>query len=342
MMKVEFKNFQLGLLLMAFIAVVSCDNNDEIKVDPTKEYDVELTVAQGGQANPDAPVTVDVTKQSTINAKVTFTSTDKNMKRLYITQNIAGQGETVYEPSENIDLKADGAVDLTGKNDKNFEYAFKLPVPAGVSTGTVVYKFWTTTGNGDPRDLTQRLAVGPGTITLKYGGGNNPAPGTAKVKSFTNQKLAAPLADGTSLTFFSLLDGKTYKIKEGVEYVNYWDFGYLYLQATHASLSSPARYNTAVVNIKVTAQTGDEPLNQIYFKKSTKTVAEFGAVTTSADLDFVTVTKTDDAQTVGDLVEGTVVEFLDQYGKKGLIKVIEVSGTINQGDYITIDVKVQP
>ena len=338
MMKFDFRNFQLGLLMMAFFLVVGCDDNDEIAVDPTKEYDVELAVAQGGAANPNAPVTVNASQQSTVNAKVSFTSTDKSMKRLYITQNINGLGETTYEPTESVDLKADGAVDLTGKNDKNFEYAFKLPVPAGISTGTVVYKFWTTTGNGDPRDLTQRLAVGPGTITLNYGG-NNPAAGTASVKSFSDVKLDAPLGDGSSSTFFSLLDGKKYKINQGIEYVTYWDFGYLYLQATKASLSSPASYNTAVVDIKDKAKTGDEPLNQIFFKLSAKTTAEFDAVKTAADLNFVTKS---DAQTIGNLVAGSVVEFVDQYGKKGLIKVVEVKGTIGQGDFLSIAVKVQP
>lgn len=339
MMKFSFKNFQLGLLFMAVLLIAGCDNNDEIAVDPTKEYDVELTVAQAGPANPDAPVTVDVTKQSTINAKVTFTSTDKSMKRLYITQNIAGQGETVYEPTENIDLKADGSVDLTGKNGSTFDYAFELPVPAGISTGTVVYKFWTTTGNGDPRDLTQRLAVGPGTITLKYGG-SNPAAGTAKVKSFADVKLAAPLADGTSSTFFSLLDGKVYKISQGEEYVTYWDFGYYYRTSTGdlATLSSTSAYVKGIVDIPTKANT-QEPLNNAYFKLSTKTTAEFDAVTTSANLDFVTKS---DTQFVGHLTKDAVIEFVDQYGKKGLIKVLEVSGTDGSTGFMRIAVKVQP
>jgi hypothetical protein len=337
-MKFAFKNFQLGLLFIAFLLVVGCDNNDEIKVDPTKDYDVELTVAQGGATTPDAPVTVNASTQSTVSAKVTFTSTDKSMKRLYITQNINGQGETIYKPTESVDLKADGAVDLTGKNANNFDYAFELPVPSGISTGTVVYKFWTTTGNGDPRDLTQRLAVGPGTITLNYGG-NNPAAGTAKVKSFTDVKLAAPLADGSSSTFLSLLDGKVYKINQGEEYVTYWDFGYYYLTSgAKASLASTAGYNPLVVNIPDKAKTTEE-LNKVYFASSAKTTAQFDAITTSADLDFIVAGAN---QSITDLTAGEVVEFVNQYGKKGLIKVLEVSGTDGSNGYIRIAVKVQP
>jgi hypothetical protein len=335
MMKVSLKNFQLGLLFMAFFAVVSCDDNDEIQIDPDKDYDVELTVAQGGAANPNAPVTVNASTQSTVSAKVTFTSTDKSMKRLYITQNVGGQGETIYKPTESVDLKADGAVDLTGKNANNFDYAFELPVPSGISTGTVVYKFWTTTGNGDPRDLTQRLAVGPGTITLNYGG-TNPS---VKVKSYADVKLAAPLADGSSSTFLSLLDGKVYKINQGEEYVTYWDFGYYYLTSgANASLASTAGYNPLVVNIPQKANTSED-LNKVFFNTSSKTTAEFDAIAISADLDYIQASAN---QTITGLTANSVVEFVNQYGKKGLIKVLEVSGTDGSTSFIRIAVKVQP
>jgi hypothetical protein len=335
MMKFNLKNFQLGLLFMAAVVVVSCDDNDEIAVDPAKDYDVELTVAQSGAANPNAPISVNANTQSTVSAKVTFTSTDKSMKRLYITQNINGQGETIFKPTEDVDLKADGAVDLTGKNANNFDYAFELPVPSGVNAGTVVYKFWTTTGNGDPRDVNQRLAVGPGTITLNYGGSNP----TVKVKSYTDVKLAAPLADGSSSTFISLLDGKVYKINQGEEYVTYWDFGYYYLvSGAKASLSSTASYNPLVVNIPEKANTSEE-LNKTYFAVSSKTTAEFDAITNASELDYISASSN---QTITDLSVGDVVEFVNQYGKKGLIKVLEVSGTDGSTSFIRIAVKVQP
>ncbi len=140
---------------------VSCSDNDEIAVDPNATYDADLEVNESGPANPNKDVTVDANTASTIKARIAFTSTTKDMKRLYITQNISGQGETVYKPTEGVDSKGDGSIDLTNKNSKDFEFQFNLPVPAGVGTGTVVYKFWTTTGNGDFRDISQRLAVGP-------------------------------------------------------------------------------------------------------------------------------------------------------------------------------------
>src|SRR6478736_948661 len=194
--------YGIGLFLAAATLIgISCDNNDEIAVvDPNKNFDAVLAVSEDGTA-PNTDVTVDANTESTIDAKVSFTSTSKDMARLYITQNVKGAGEKQFKPVESIDLKGDGSVDLSKKNSKNFDFQFALPVPAGIGTGTVVYKFWTTTGNGDFRDPMQRLAVGPGTITLKYGSATNPDAGTADVKSYTDMKLSAPTADGNSKTF---------------------------------------------------------------------------------------------------------------------------------------------
>src|SRR5687767_13531097 len=97
----------LFLAAAAFLAF-SCDDNDEIKVDPNAEFDAVLEVKEAGPANPNKDVVVDANAASTIKAKVAFTSTTKSMTRLYITQNIKGAGEVIYKPSENIDLKGDG------------------------------------------------------------------------------------------------------------------------------------------------------------------------------------------------------------------------------------------
>jgi hypothetical protein len=334
----------LGTLLAFTLWFTSCDNNDEILVDPNADFDAVLDVKEAGPANPNVDVVVDANTASTIKAKVTFTTTTKDMARLYITQNIKAQGETIYEPTENIDLKGDGAVDLTGKNSKNFEFQFTLPVPAGVgAAGTVVYSFWTTTGNGDFRDKAQRLALGTGTITLKFGTGTNPNTGTAVVKSFTDIKLIPPLADGTSNTFISLLDGKVYNVKQGVEYVSLWDFGYLFsVSADAATLRAPFNYPTIAINIPSVAGTTNDELNKTYFKKSTKTTTEFDAITTSANLDFVAVDKVDANIIVKQLAANDVVEFIDQYGKKGLIKVLEVKPGNGSDGFIRFSVRVQP
>jgi hypothetical protein len=332
------KNLMTMVLATATIFAVSCDNNDEIKVDPNAGYDAILDVKESGTANPNTDVSVNASTSSTIKAKVTFASTTKSMTRLYITQNIKGAGETIYKPSENIDLKGDGAVDIEAAKKNGFEYAFALPVPSGVGVGTVVYKFWTTDGNGDPRDQSKRLAVGPGTITMKFGAATNPAATAALLKSFSAKILAAPLSDGTSSTFISLVNGTLYKIKDGAEYAAFWDFGYYYTNAENASLSSTFNYETAFPFVNVDGIAGTTDLNKAYFALSAKTSAEFEAATISGDLTFTTPT----AQKITGLVAGNIVQFVDNYGKKGLIRVVEVKGTTGSTDYIKIDIKVQP
>lgn len=54
------------------------------------------------------------------------------------------------------------------------------------------------TGKGDFGDTTKRAALGVGTITVKVSNGTNPA---ANVRSFTDIKLFAPAADGTTKSF---------------------------------------------------------------------------------------------------------------------------------------------
>jgi hypothetical protein len=342
MMKLFRHNVAILMLTATAFFAVSCDDNDEVEVtDPNAEFDAVLEVP--GASNVD--VVVDANTSSTIKAKVSFTSPTKGMTRLYITQNVKDAGETVYEPTENIDLKADGAIDIPAAEKNAFSYQFVLPVPSGVGTGTVVYKFWTTDGNGDPRDESKRLAVGPGTITLKYGAGTNPAESAALLKEFSAKILAAPLTDGTSNTFISLVDGQLYKIKDGAEYATFWDFGYYYTGQQGASLASTSAYEDSFINtatgvkfIDVDGIAGTTDLNDAYFALSTKTSADFTAATKAGDFTFSAPT----SQKISGLVAGNIVEFVDNYGKKGLIRVVEVKGTTGSTDYIKIDIKVQP
>ena len=327
----HFRNYVSPFLFaMGSLFIYSCDNNDEIMVDPNTQYDAVLEVNEAGSANPNVTLTLNAT-ETEIDAKVSFKATT-SMKRLYITRNINGQGEEKYEPQENIDLKGDGSVDLTGKNDKDFEFQFTLPTQA-VTNGTVVYKFWVTSGNGDFRDVNQRLIGTPGTITLKFGSATNPA---ASVNKYENVKLFTPTADAKSMTFVSLLDGTVYKIEQGEEYITFWDFGYINLAdggpALHATSSYPEIAIPSLANLI-------ETKNIVYFKNSTKTAAEFDAITISSQLDFIT---TSTETFVKNLITGDVVEFVDQYGKKGMIKVLEAMEGNESNKFIRLAIKVQP
>lgn len=330
----HFRNYASPFLFaMGSLFIFSCDNNDEIMVDPNAQFDAILEVNEAGPANPDVTVNVNAITDSEIEAKVSFKSTT-SMKRLYITQNIKGQGETKFAPTESVDLKPDGAVDLTGKSDKDFEFQFTLPVPSGLGTdGTVVYKFWATSGNGDFRDANQRLIGTPGTITLKFGSSTNP---TAAVKTFNNVKLFTPTADAKSMSFVSLLDGIVYKIEQGEEFITFWDFGYINLMDGGPALYATSSYPEVAIPSLADL---NEAKNVVYFRNSTQSAAQFDAITISSQLDFIT---TPDETFVKSLITGDVVEFVDQYGKKGMIKVLEAMEGNESNKFISIAIKVQP
>ncbi|MBM1104674.1 hypothetical protein JQC67_00855 [Aurantibacter crassamenti] len=279
--------------------------------------------------------------------RVIFTSDATSQRRMYITQNISGQGDMPFNNFNLNDtdltkvLKADGSIDLDGSNKKEIDFTFNLPVP-DVDNGTIVYSFWTTTGKGDFRDPTKRLALGVGTITVTVGTGTNP---TAEVREITGVKLFAPAEDGTTKTFFSLLDENVYQINEGPEFRAFWDFGYYY-KDNQASFASTSTYNVSfgfpVEGLVPDSEEDDaenETLNEAYFKTSTMVAADFDAVLLSGALDVIV---TSEAQSISALAVDDVIEFVDNYGKKGLIKITEIEAGFNTNDYIVFDVKIQP
>jgi hypothetical protein len=337
----SYRRLMLSLTVVGALAT-ACDDNDEIAVDPDAEYDVVLDVPD--EQNENVNVTAD---QGDILAKIHFVSPEDKMKRLYITKNVGGAGEEIFTPEEQVDDKPDGSIDLANKSGKDFEFQFKLDVPSGITAGTVVYKFWTTTGVGDFRDQNKRAAVGPATITLVYGNSNtNP---TAQVNTFNNITLAAPLNNGTSKTFVSVLEnkdnvnGQVYTISQGVEYVSYWDFGYVYLMGgdLHATFTSTYDYRTDVVDIASIAKTTKDELNKAYFATTTMTTAQFDAVTLTTELAALEVSSAS-PQTISFLEANDVIAFQTAYGKKGLIKIDAVSPGNGSTGSITFDIKVQP
>ncbi|MDO6817632.1 hypothetical protein [Zobellia sp. 1_MG-2023] len=283
---------------------------------------------------------------ATVPGRIIYTSVN-NQKRLYITQNISGSGDMPFN-NFNIEgkdlkeaLKGDGSVDLDGDTQKAIDFTFELPVP-DIDNGEIVYKFWTTTGKGDFRDATKRKALGVGTITVTVGNGVNP---TAEVRSFTDIKLFAPAADGTTKSFFSLLNKTVYRINEGPEFRAFWDFGYYYVN-DKAYFASTATYDESfgfpVEGLKAESteeNAATETLNNTYFELSTTNSAGFDAIILSGELNFVTKST---FQTTGVLAVGDVIEFVDNYGKKGLIKITEIQPGFNNDDYIVFDVKIQP
>ncbi len=290
---------------------------------------------------------------TTVPGRVIYTSTDLTQRRMYITQNISGQGDMPFNNFNLTDteltkaLKADGSIDLEGATKKEIDFTFELPVPA-IDNGQIVYSFWTTTGKGDFRDFSKRLALGVGTITVTVGTGTNPS---ATVREFTNVTLFAPDVNGNTETFFSLLNETVYKINVGPEFRAFWDFGYYYGASgvstdDNASFASTATYDESfgfpVEGLKPGTEEEDadtETLNAAFFGISTLDAAAFDAISMAGDLDAISSSS---SQKITNLSVGDVIEFVDNYGKKGLIKITDIQPGFNNDDFIQFDVKIQP
>lgn len=333
----KFKSILTLFIIAAITFSCSSDDNEDIQGPSTETtFDLKVTNTNAGNtAERDLKITT-AELNSKVKVNVTFTS-EQSMRRLYIAKSENGGA---YEPfaftNQQVDEKKDGSVDLVGDDKKTFTFNIDFDTPASVN-GTITYILWATTGRGDFRDVSKRNAIGEfdfGTITVTAGNG---AVGDG-VKAYTTTILAAPLADGSSETFMSVFDGKVYKINEGEELAALWDFGYYYGVDGKASLASSNNYPANIIDVPTVGGVTAEELNKVYFGLSSKTIAEFDAISTRSDLDFIVQST---SQRINNLKVDDVVEFVDSYGNKGLIKVKEVVAGNGTNGKITFDVKVQ-
>ncbi|RCW32685.1 hypothetical protein [Marinilabilia salmonicolor] len=346
MKKLKFVSLMIAALFMGF-GFTSCEEDDSILTSGEDE-EVELNIAEGDNSAVTTIYVSDLEPGATsADVTVNFTSADSKMRRLYMTQNIAGAGYEKYELEiDGLDTKGDGSIDLSSGEGYDFTFTIPFPVLSGMTEGTVEYQLWATSGRGDYRDVENSLVSGPGKVIIDYGGTN---PATSPVKEYTAKILAAPLADGSSETFISLIDGELYRIDQGEEYAAYWDFGYYYGAsgdiANHGpSLASTSTYEetfqvnagTSIVDVDGIAGTSD--LNNCFFALSTMSATEFDAIETTNDLEVIA---TPTGQSINSLEINDVIEFEDNYGNKGVIKVVDIVGTYELGDYIELDIKVQ-
>ena len=357
-LKSPVKKAFMALSLTLFIASCSSDDGSIFETPdiPDQTDPVEVATLVFNEGDPSSNIiSAEASGEvgTTVPGRVIYTSTDLTQRRMYITQNISGQGDMPFNNFNLTDteltkaLKADGSIDLDGATKKEIDFTFELPVPA-IDNGQIVYSFWTTTGKGDFRDFSKRLALGVGTITVTVGTGNNPA---AAVREFINITLNAPALDGSTQTFFSLLDETAYRINQGPEYRAFWDFGYYYGEAgvstdDKASFASTVAYDESfgffVDGLKPGAEEEDaetETLNQAFFALSTMDAAAFDAISMAGDLDAISASS---SQKITNLSVGDIIEFVDNYGKKGLIKITEIEPGSNTNDFIVFDVKIQP
>jgi len=345
----------LFLISAMIIGLASCDDNDalvEKKViddngeEVVQDYDALIYISED-QLDNHKEANVEVESEKEVEVKISFKSEETPLRRLYITENIAGAGATPYVLTIEHDSKADGSIDLETKYKKGFDFVFKMKAPElgeGVENGTVEYKFWATTKRGDFRDSDKNKMLEIGTITFTYGTKEN----TAKVKEYlTTIKLDAPLADLSSETFISLFDGKTYKISEGVEFAAFWDFGFFYgttnktcLYSTHSypfSIFKDTKIKPIIEQINADIITGD--INKTFFKISEHNSEFFDTITVEnlEDIDVDNIT----GNMIKNLQVNDIIEFKDAYSKAGFIKVMEINPSAGSKGYIKINIKMQ-
>ena len=359
-MKTFFLKSSLIALSLA-ATVVSCgsdDNTDILKTpgeeapeDPTgvtKSATIKLT--EGGATDDIFFAEATGKAGESTKGRVIFTTTDSKQRRLYATKTMPGgtPEPVIVAGLDKKGTKPDGSIDLDKDIKKELDFTFDLEVPTDMTNGEIIYNFWSTTGKGDFRNPEKRKLIGVGTIAVKIGTGINP---NAQLLSFPGIKLFAPDSEGKFDTFFSLFTGEASKINEGPEFRAFWDFGYYYgasgiAKDDKASLVSVKEFETEfpfpVDGLKPGVDEEDaanETLNEAFFALSSKTSAEFDVANISSDFNDITKPT---ATNVTNLKIGDIVEFVDNYGNIGLIKVADLQEGFNNDDFIIIDVKVQP
>lgn len=339
-----------SIAFLSALTLVGCSSEDEVNdtigttdpIDPVTGEAIATINLTEGTADTDIFYALATGEAGeTVPGRVIFTTAGGTQRRLYVTQTLPGGSSEsevfVVDGLTNKELKADGSIDLDGEAKEGFDFTFNLNVPSSVTDGSIIYNFWSTNGKGDFRDPENSFLIGVGTIEVEVGTGVNP---DSSLITYSNIRLEAPAADGSSSSFFSLFNGQIYTIDQGTEFAAFWDLGYFHLNGTGANLASPVVYNENVVNVPEVSSTPVEELNNTYFSLNTSGV-DFDSMSISSDLDNLTVS-TLSPQEIDNLQVGDVIEFLDNYNNKGLIRITEIEpGFSPTEDYITFDIKVQ-
>ncbi len=355
-MKKITKNLLMIMSALAIVTIVSCgDDNEDITVNTGDGIDAKLNINYADSLN--AEVNTDDITDFQVNVRVAIES-DETVRRVYITQNVFGQGEEAVDApalfGANIDTKGDGSIDVENSFDGSQIYFFNIStanLPA--ASGTIVYRFWATKNKGDFRDSDKDRLESVATLVLELGTGQNP---DADLIEVSDVQLFAPTADLQSNSFVSTADGNVYALDD-FENSDLWDVGYT-AQGNNPQLtsafSSPQRFIVNGENVSfqelITSETGAEAseLNMVYFVDIDDSF-DFDGATTAADFADLDVSS-GNSQTIDipTAASGDLIAFIDQYGKKGIIRIdvlFDGDGDGNyfeSNDYVQIDIKVQP
>jgi len=195
------------------------------------------------------------------------------------------------------------------------------------TTGTVALKFSVEDKKGKISTKTFTITVG------------------SDISTWSGKLLAAPLANGTSKTFFTTSIGGTHTLSEAKSSSSLVDFGYFYGSTGMATLAAPSDYLTTTYDL-----TNWDVRNTTEFRRTSLTSANFTSATSSSDIgtafDAGTVS-TDGSNPAGgstrvnSLAVDQVVGFKTLAGKKGLLSVTAISPGDGATGSITFIVKVQ-
>ncbi len=178
-------------------------------------------------------------------------------------------------------------------------------------------------------------------------------PASPDARVYTTVLLSAPLGlPSSAKTFFSTSAGTTYSPSDVTDSSDpisaSIDFGYYEGSSSGANLASPLSFDTNS-NAGISAQTDSwGSLNDITFRTTTLTSAEFLEVVTFADIDaaYEAGTAPTDPANVSSLAVDDVIAFAtdaDKTGgsKKGLIQVIGITPGTGTSGQIELEVVVQ-
>ena len=243
---------------------------------------------------------------------------------------------TVFADGGFNTLRLDG-ISINGKTELNRNDS-ELTISADNKTATLNFNLEAPSETGtieaDFEAVDDKNQIGTATYSITV---TSPA-----ARSYSATLLYAPLGDRTGKNFFASSTGTTYSGADVTSTTTsispLIDFGYYYGASNQASIASPKAFESTVFASQVQNW---GTLNETKLRSTTLNAAAFNEVTTWAGLDAAFAAGTTEAGVKSALTVGTVIAFETVAGKRGLVLVKAISGTFNQNDNISIDVKVQ-
>lgn len=159
------------------ISFFSCDDDDlevfseKYDYEEGDHFDVQFTI-DDSTPNAEKVKTVTVANLEAdadkIYVRLTFSSADEDMQRLYSNQSINGAAVKAHKLSDEL---IDGSLTIESHDYDNFDLLIPFPI---LNTGeiadgeTVVYQIWATHGIGDYEDPTEKFELGIAELTVQY------------------------------------------------------------------------------------------------------------------------------------------------------------------------------